>query len=181
MSQRRWLCEYLEKVLIDEDSMVNMAWSSLHGNFSTGICLTVGKQGCKFDGILGLYRAASSVERKPWRTLVNKFCGSELRTELEEGEGMQGQGGHYIWSMTQSVPMPQANPSWGDWWSNPLQFASAIKKAYFPTILKLPCLGLICFLNSSIKSFHPSLSPSRWQLPLKMTNPTNWRFLVHTS
>lgn len=60
-------------------------------------------------------------------------------------------GGRYIWSMTKTFPMPQANPSWDDWWSNPLQFASAIKKAYFPTILKPPYLGPICFLNSNIK------------------------------
>ena len=147
MSWRRWLCEYLGKVCICEDTTVNTAWSSWQGNSSTGICLTMGKWGYKFDGILGLHRAASSVEHKPWWTLVKKFCGSGLRTR----EGTQG--GHYIWSMTKTVPTPQAKPSWDDRWSNPLQFASAIKKAYFPTILKPPYVGPIYFLNSNIKLF----------------------------
>lgn len=135
MSWRRWLCEYLEKVLIYEDTMVNTAWSSLQRNFSTGVCLSVGKRVYKFDGILGLYRAASSVEHKLRRTLVNKFCGSGLRTDLEAGEGRQG--GHYIWSMTKTVPMPQASPSWDDQWSNPLQFASAISTHVLRSTLQL--------------------------------------------
>lgn len=82
----------LGNVLIYEDTKVNVALSSLWGNVSTDTCLTVVKQGYKFDGILGLYRAASSVEHKPQDTLVNNFCGSVLRTDLEGREGTWGEG-----------------------------------------------------------------------------------------